>query len=399
MRSKLAFQAATPFLYQMHRVSADFVLTPHGLERGLCLTLDEEGILVDLQPADEARPQDHRSGIICPAFVNAHCHLELSHVKGAIPKHTGMAGFIQRLQSIRHTFTDKQRSSALSEAVTELHRNGTAAVGDICNGSSSLPAKTAFPQLIAHNFIELFGMDPRKADAVFEKGLDLATEFPSATLTAHAPYSVSKTLRDRIYQQAKAREQVLSIHLLESQQERQLFAELEGPLFDLFHSWGLVFQPRTYTSPLGYILEGLPTEINTLLVHCTQLTEPEIERVTSEFPKVFFVLCPRANKYIHNQLPPAKAFSQHPNRICIGTDSLAGNDSLDPLAEIQLLQTEFDLPTEMLLRWAGENGARALDLDVSQFQIKEGNRPFLLHISGIAGENAKFTPQSRTNWL
>lgn len=385
----------------MRRISTDFLLAPKGLEPDRLLLLEDDGRIADILPRGESSEEGtlHLPGIVCSAFVNAHCHLELSYLKGQIPEGTGMAGFIEQLQSIRGDFPEKDRELAAEEALVELYFQGTAAVADICNGTSSLQAKARQPQVHCHNFVELFGMNPQRADHIFEGGLDLAAQWDHSSVTPHAPYSVSKRLRDLIYLQAEARESLLSIHLLESEQERQLFRDLEGPMWDLFHKWGFVFQPHTYDSPLDYILEGLPPQANALLVHCTQMRPEEIEQAAQATPKAFFVLCPLANEYIHGTLPPADQFARYPDRVCIGTDSLAGNHQLNPLAEIRRLQEAFGLSTELLLRWASENGARALGLDPTNYEIAPGNRPFLIHISGIAPENANFTSDSRAHWL
>lgn len=324
------------------------------------------------------------AGLLCPAFVNAHCHLELSHLKGKLPTGTGMAGFITRLQSIRNDFSEAERDSAAHEAAAAMQARGIAAVGDICNGTSTLAAKAAHPEITFHNFVEVFGMQSGRVEEIFLGALDTARQLgPRASITLHAPYSISIPLRDRVLKYARARGWLQSFHLLESVEERQLFADLEGPLMDFLHELGLGFQAHTYASPIDFMLENFSAETSGLLVHNTQMQAAEIDDIAHRFPKMHFVLCPLANQYIHGTLPPAKAFAAYPDRVCLGTDSLAGNNQLDIFAEMQCLQAELGLPSELLLRWATVNGARALNLDTSQFEIQVGNRPIILHLSGM----------------
>ncbi|MEM7035659.1 MAG: amidohydrolase family protein [Bacteroidota bacterium] len=354
------------------------------------LTLAEDGMVVEIAPwSGEEDEVTYLSGLICPAFVNAHCHLELSHLAGMIPRHTGMAGFVMKLQGIRRNFEDEEKQAAIAKAAEAMYARGIVAVGDICNGESTLAVKQARSDMHFHNFVEVFGANPGKAEEIVLKGLDLVKKMgPHSSLTLHAPYSISVRLRDMVLDYAKVRGWVQSMHFLESTEERQLFEALDGPLMDMLRTFGLVFQPHTYSSPSEFLLETLSTDVPTLFVHNTEITTAEFQHIVDHFPKAYFVLCPKANQYIHNTLPSAPDFAAAPDRICIGTDSLAGNDRLDLYAEIQTLQAQFHTPTEILLRWASENGAGALGLDPSHFSIAKGHQTRLLHIDGILPESA-----------
>lgn len=379
-----------------HILHADFIFDGQRLYRDHSLVFEEDGRVKGLTPGN-LLSATHYEGIISPSFVNAHCHLELSHLHGKIPRGTGMAGFIETLQGIRNDFSDAERMAAAEQALAAMWASGTAGLGDICNGTHSIAAKVAHPEMHFRNFCELFGLAPQKAEALMEKGLDLAAQFPGkAHPTLHAPYSISPRLRDLIIQHLRDRLLPLSLHFLESSQERELFEELSGELLDLFRKWNLTFSPYTYGSVLDYLLEALPQDIPVLLVHNVELRPDEFEKIVTGWSNVFFTLCPRANQYIHERLPDAKMFAAYPDRVCLGTDSLAGNDSLDLLAEMQLLQEAQGISTETLLRWATTNGARALQLPQERFAIVAGSRPILTQVAGVEGENAKFTSESRS---
>ncbi len=378
---------------------ADFIFDGTRLHRDHSLVLGPDGSVKELL-AGQVPGAIPVEGIISPAFVNAHCHLELSYLEGQIPRHTGMAGFVERLQGIRNNFSDEVRVEAARNALAGMHAKGIAAVGDICNGPSTLSVKREYPTMYFRNFCEVFGLDPLRADQLVEQACDLAAQFgPRSAPTPHAPYSMSPRLRDLLYRHLADREVPLSLHFLESDQERALFEELEGPLFDLFRRWGLPFSPNEYDSVLDFVSEGLPTDIPLLLVHAVEMTEEEWSTLTDRFLKAYFVLCPKANEYIHGTLPSGALLARSPERVCIGTDSLAGNDTLDILAEIRLLQEQQDLSTSTLLQWATLNGARALDLPLESFRIQPGDRPILIQIAEVEGENAKFTASSHAKRL
>jgi aminodeoxyfutalosine deaminase len=135
-------------------------------------------------------------GIICPGFVNAHCHIELSHLKNKIPQHTGLVDFILAILKLR-TANEEIKQEAMRLAVEELYNSGTAAVGDICNTADSIFLKKD-SKLHWHNFIEVSGFAEEIAEMRFENGKNVYQQFNNLTinnsLTPHAPYSVSKKL-------------------------------------------------------------------------------------------------------------------------------------------------------------------------------------------------------------
>jgi cytosine/adenosine deaminase-related metal-dependent hydrolase len=372
-------------LLGMRKLRSDWMLTDQGLWRDAVLELDAEGLVTELRPAgDEDATAEYLPGLICPAFVNAHCHLELSHLKGMIPRGTGMAGFIGKLMGIRSTPTDEERAAAIREAAQSMYDRGISAVGDICNGETTLPIKASMPEIDWFNFIEVFGSNPGRSEEIFHTALRLLPQMGKrSSITLHAPYSVSKPLRNQILDYAKRRGWLQSIHLLESKEERQLFADLEGPLLDHLRNLGLAFQGHTHASPAEYILERYPENVPGLLVHNTEMTAGEISDIAIRFPHMRFVLCPLANDFIHGTCPPANDFAGYADRVCIGTDSLAGNERLDIFSEIQHLQQKTELSTEMLLQMATVNGAMALQLPREKYELAPGNTPHLLHLSNF----------------
>ncbi|HHG83429.1 MAG TPA: hypothetical protein ENJ82_01670, partial [Bacteroidetes bacterium] len=374
----------------MRKLRADWIFANHDLLPQAVLELDADGTVLDVRAATPLDGDaEYFQGLICPGFVNAHCHLELSYLKGHIPMGTGMAGFILRLQSLRSHFPEEARIAAAIAATDSMATRGIVAVGDICNGPSALAAKAAHPEIVFHNFVEVFGMQPDRAEEIVLNALALVQQLgPRSSLTLHAPYSISVALRNRVLDYAATRGWLQSIHVLESAEERQLFAELDGPLMDFLRGLGMGFQAHTYASPIDFVLEHFPPKVPGLLVHNTQMLPGEIADIAGRFPDLNFVLCPLANRYIHGTLPAMEAFADFADRVCLGTDSLAGNQQLDIFAEMQCLQTEKGLPTELLLRWATVNGARALGLDASRFQIVKGHCPTLLHLTGFGPEQS-----------
>ena len=340
------------------------------------LQFNTKGILQAWGEGKPNAPADrHLQGLVFGGLVNAHCHLELSHLKGKIPEGTGMAGFVRTLQPIRAKFSEEEIMAAANEAAQRMWSLGIAAVGDICNGTASKQAKDSMPEMVFHNFIEVFGLDAARSDTLVSNAIDLAEVMgPRSSITLHAPYSISIALRNQVQAYAQAREWPQSIHLLESIEERQLFESLDGPLMEMLRDFGAPFPGHASASSVAYVLPTQPANCPTLLVHVTQITAQEIELAKETLgPNAYFVLCPQANQYIHGTLPPVLLLVQANAQICIGTDSLAGNHDLDIWAEMRLLQAAFGISTATLLQWAIDNGCKALGLDASTFLPTPGH--------------------------
>ncbi|MGZ3873630.1 MAG: amidohydrolase family protein, partial [Mucilaginibacter sp.] len=184
----------------MKSFKADYVfpVCADPIKNGI-VTVDDFGKITavidpSLLPGTFNEPVEQVSGIICPGFVNTHCHLELSHMSKKIGQHTGLVNFIKEVQKSRGAEIS-QVNDAILQADSEMHTNGIVAVGDISNTNITIPVKEN-SKLYYHSFIETFGFLPEKAEEVFNNALALLNEFKplSCSVTPHAPYSVSKEL-------------------------------------------------------------------------------------------------------------------------------------------------------------------------------------------------------------
>ena len=95
-----------------------------------------------------------------------------------------------------------------------------------------------------------------------------------------------------------------------------------------------------------------------------------------ESSNLYFCLCPNANVYISNKLPDINLFVRNQCNIVLGTDSLASNDQLSILEEINTLQKAYpDLSLSEMLKWATSNGAKALKIDDKYGSFEKGKTP------------------------
>lgn len=331
------------------------------------LVLDEKNQLVEIisENALDSNRIERLEGLLTPGFVNAHCHLELSHLKGQIPEHTGLPGFAKQIVNIRNAMSAEERAEHAQEADKNMWNKGLVLVGDISNTEESFKIK-ADSKLSYHTFIELIGLHPASAGAAYERGLQLIQTLKNynlkGSLAPHAPYSTSNELIQQISDYDASHHLPFSIHNQESLEETKFFnGEKNGfnELYDFLKldlSW---FKAPKQTSLKNYL--PFLSESPSLLVHNTFSQSEEIKMAADK--AVFWCFCPAANQYIENTLPDYSLFSNYKNQICIGTDSLASNTTLDVLAELNLIRQAthcFELAD--LLRAITSNGARALAL-------------------------------------
>jgi aminodeoxyfutalosine deaminase len=393
---------------KLRKISASYVLTLTGkpLKNGIVVT-DHEGVIVDIIDTKgnlvESEGVEHYSGILCPGFINAHCHLELSHLKGKIEEQLHLPEFLHQILLQRNQDEEFQEMAA-RQADRFMWKSGIVAVGDVANSSYTLGIKEESP-VYYHTFIECFGFLQEKAPRAFEYAEFVARLYEASKLTAsivpHSPYSVSETLFDLIAEDARKKNSILSIHHQESAEEDKMFADKRGDLIAHYRDnlkLDTGFWKPTGESTTSFILDKIPAENPILLVHNTFLTEDDLKLIGKKrsLQNTFLVTCPNANLYIENQLPDYKLFKDSGFPVCIGTDSLASNHTLSIIEEMKVIGEKFpEISQNELLEWACLNGARALGIDDWAGSIEIGKKPGINLISGVDLKAMKLTPNSK----
>ena len=380
------------------KLQADRIFTGKYLLDNQVLITTESGRIIDLVASENAGEDvEILEGLLCPGFVNAHCHIELSHMKGTIPEHTGMVPFLMQVMFERQA-DEALKQTGIQNAIDEMYAEGIAAVGDICNTDDSAQLKAASQQMYFHNFIEASGFVPATAGVRFEQAIHTRNKFlhyfspAQVSITPHAPYSVSAKLLEQVNQQAPP---LLSIHNQESQAEEDFIRNRNGELLRLYEAIGvhLDFFAPANTSSLQYIFPLLSKEAQLLLVHNCFTTTADINYLKQQSPetlkKLYFCLCPNANLFIGNPLPLVSVLVQSGIPLCVGTDSLASNNRLSILAELQTLQLHFPfVQLDMLLQWATLNGANALQVENEFGSFEKGKKPGVLQLLHVGKNNS-----------
>lgn len=317
----------------------------------------------------------HYDGILVPGFINTHCHLELSHLRGKIKEKTGLTTFIKSILSLRQQ-PDEDVIAAMERADQEMYANGIVAVGDISNVLLSRDVKRK-SKIYYQTFIEVFGFN-RSSEPIIAEGLRLKNEFfpLRSSIVPHAPYSVSSKLLEEI-KTVTTENDIQSIHNQETIGENELFETGTGKFAEFFAELGIA-QSDSHNSgenSLHYHLPQMPKNVNTLLVHNTFSNKADIDYAKKEHQKLYWCLCPNANLYIENVLPDVELLKSEAVKITLGTDSLASNHQLSILAEMEALQRHKNISFEESLKWATLNGAEFLGVEAEYGSLSVGKRP------------------------
>ena len=374
----------------MRYVTADYLLPMKGapLKEGV-LVLDDDGTIMDVgsRAAFSSVDLETYKGVLLPGFINTHCHLELSHMKGVCPTGTKLIPFISRVIQLRE-YEQEVIQEHIRLQDEAMWAAGIQAVGDISNKTDTAAQKELSP-ISYYTFVEMFDMmQPAMTDqAIASYAEVLAGQASTAgnkkSVVPHASYSVTPALFKYI-NETNADTATLSIHNTETAAENYMFRHGGGDFKKFFASLGMSldhFRP-TNTNAINYVLKHLQPKKSNLFVHNTLTTTEDLKAAEKWSNAVYWATCPNANLYIENRLPNYQLFLDAKAKVTIGTDSLMSNWQLDVWEEIKTIKRyQSYVPIMDLMTWATINGANALGYDKTMGTLEKGKRPGIVHVA------------------
>ena len=355
------------FRSRMHyrNLKADRIFDGQTFSKAHVLVVREDGVIEALVTEAEVHGKVEKfDGVLMPGLINCHCHLELSHLKGVVPPGTGLIPFLISVVTQRGQY-EADKEEKIKAAEQELFQNAIVAVADICNTGDAIEVKKK-SSILWYNLVEVLNMQDANLEkalnnyeAVLQQHIDAGL---NTILTPHAPYTVSDATFKELNHRTAGK--LISVHNCETPAEDELFKKGTGSFLDLYGLFGYESSPFAVSGRSSF-QTWLPyfTKAQTiLLVHNTFMTEEDILFAKAHAEKynlkLMYCLCPNANLYIENTLPPVGLFIKHNCHIVLGTDSYSSNYQLNIMSEIKTLSDAFPhLELGTLLGWATGNAA------------------------------------------
>ncbi len=390
----------------MHIHLARWIVTPGRppLENGGVVTFGGKIVAVDraavLRSHYHGTVTDHGEAVICPALVNAHCHLELSPLDYGLKPTVNSPGsfvrWVNRLIALRQEIREDQWSSAIEDAVFQLIDNGVGVLGDVGN-TERVPLFVErteslwpflgifFQEIIAPSEKNSTQLPPQFYDSYPEPqrlSVNAAPAFTRA-LSAHAPYTVAPSHIIALNRWNLDRGLPFSIHLAESRDETEFLENGSGPLRELMEEKG--HWPPDWSipgkSPVKYLEMLGCLHSHSLCVHCVHVNSEDIELIALRNANV--CLCPRSNRFIGVGKAPVAAMHRAGINLALGTDSLASNRRLSIFSEMaELARIAPEMPPDAILNAATIGGARALGVESQTGSLEPGKNALFLAVQG-----------------
>ncbi len=313
---------------------------------------------------------DFGDAVICPGFVNAHTHLELSDFKGKIAPRKSLTDWLDRLvQAMRSEARDRDAiRKATLEGIRDSLRAGVTTVGDITRHPEHTRPVLAQSLLRAVSFGEVISigktrhrLEEQVCHALNE---NQASDSLRIGLSPHSPYTVEPNAMRDCAEQAAVHRLPLCIHLAESADEEVFTRKREGAIAEYLKRIGVWDDevPISEMKPVELVeRSGLLTP-RTVAAHANYVSDADIAQLARSGTSVAY--CPRTHAAFDHEPHRFREMLRAGVNVCVGTDSLASNPSLSVLDELRYLRRQFvDIPSERLLEMGTIHGAKALAFD------------------------------------
>jgi len=339
---------------------------------------------------DGREAEDLGDVILMPGLINAHCHLDYSVMRGAILSNASFSRWVRRINDLKRTLSDADYLESIRTGFRELIRHGTTSVFNI-ESFPELMVRMPPPPIRTWWFYEM--MDVRNrihtedvvagALSFFEGREDWPGGFG---LSPHAPYTTSPDLYRLARFCCEKYGMPSMTHLAESDEEFEMFRSARGPMYDFLAGLGRKMSDTGTLGPVARLLAENALPDGSLLTH---MNFPEEEDWASLRGKNFSIIhCPCCHEYFGRPPFPMERFLREGFNVCLGTDSLASNRSLNMFAEMQCAARRHpETAPGTILEMATLNPAKAIGMGGRLGEIRMGAEADLIAVphAGRAG--------------
>jgi cytosine/adenosine deaminase-related metal-dependent hydrolase len=313
---------------------------------------------------------------LLPGLINAHCHLDYTCLRGKIPPRKSFADWIRAINAEKAKLSRGDYLASINEGFAEAKRFGTTTIANL----------TAFSELISQIqapvrtwwFAELIDVrSPERANDIVDLAIEFLKPIPNWGLAPHALFTASRDLYRRCKEVARREKILLTTHLAESREEMEMFHHGSGPLYEFMKSIGRRMDDCGQETPLERFLDligrgGSPNRplaievsrpyLSWIVAHLNELAESDFKLLKKLTSKFHIVHSPRSHDYFGHSRFPFERLRALGFNICLGTDSLASNESLSLFAEMRAFQrSEPGISPDKVLEMATVNAGVVLD--------------------------------------
>jgi cytosine/adenosine deaminase-related metal-dependent hydrolase len=366
--------------------------------------------IVDVGQFDEIRTRNSGNSVdlgeqvLLPGLINAHCHLDYTCLRGKIAPQKSFTDWIRAINAEKARLLPKDYVASISDGFAEAKRFGTTTIANL----------TAFPELISHIqppirtwwFAELIDIRAPEHVELVDSAIEsvrsalecadmsalskrrhvAALQMQRWGLAPHALFTASNKLFHHCEEISRRDSILLTTHLAESREEMEMFRNASGPLHAFLKSIGRPMDDCGSKTPLEVFIGALGRARSAaalqagdralatwIVVHLNELTESDFDLLERLEPKFQIVHCPLSHNYFGHSSFAFDRLRSMGFDICLGTDSLASNETLSLFAEMRAFHTEFpSVSPEEILQMATINPACALRQENALGKVRPG---------------------------
>lgn len=337
--------------------------------------------------------------ILLPGLVNAHCHLELTAMRGFLDALHFREWIVRLTRARQAVLTPEMLLDAALLGVDEGLSRGITTFADTGDTGAGFDAMLQ-RGVRGICYREVFGPDPANANAAVaelrakvEEMRTRASALVHVGVSPHAPYTVSDPLFSLTAEYARSAALPIAVHIAESAIESELVVAGAGVFAESLRSRGIDVGARA-RSPVDLLSRTGVLAMRPLLIHCVRTDDDDHRLMAAHDCAVAH--CPASNAKLGHGIAPLASIRSAGIRVGLGSDSVASNDRMDLLDEARLASLFATaregrpnaLAASEALELATLGGARALDrdheigsldvgksADLAAFAIPDARRP------------------------
>ena len=333
------------------------------------------GSAAELLPHIGEPIEDLGACTLLPGLINGHCHLDYTNIRGSIAPKTSFTEWIKTINALRRSFNTEDYIDSIAEGFQMLAQSGVTTVANIESVPEVLP-RLPVPPLRTWWFLELIDIRTRvDEDATLLGALSFFEDHPEWLggfgLSPHAPYTASVALYRLARTCGENYGMLSTTHIAESVEEHEMFSYGRGALHDFLGTLGRDNSDCGQGSSLSHLVEHGVIGRNCIIAHVNYLQDYDYELLAGTGASV--VHCPKCHTYFGHAPFPLKMLREYGINVCLGTDSLASNNSLDLRSEMREAQEFQGLGDREVLEMVLLNGAQALGQSGKLGEIAPGS--------------------------